>query len=361
MRYLFKLFIPLTLLILVSLSLLLLQERKTFDIRTLIRIDPLPKVEKLIAEKKYLEAHEYLTYYIEYPYVKENPKSAQLLQVIEEKRNSYAYKTAKFLEGILKGGSDEDIGKASAIASDFLIIGDIRDLSIEGMHYMHDEKVNNVMVALSSLGLITTASTVYTLGATTPIKTSISLLKYGKRVNKLPSWLSNKLIEQAKMAKELNSIKGIQTLLEPIYQLYNKIGLNQTLNLLKNTKNFQDLKTLITFSSRFGKKSHILLQSTNNTALNYAKQLPNIHAKDFIYASTYGENGLRGLKKMGKNRFMKRVGFYSNLTKTTYKGNFNSLFNYLLKTIPSKILFGIAFLGLFYFIWKFFSLAKRLF
>jgi len=217
------------------------------------------------------------------------------------------------------------------------------------------------MVALSSLGLITTASTVYTLGATTPIKTSISLLKYGKRVNKLPSWLSNKLVEQAKMAKDLNSIKSIQTLLEPIYQLYNKIGLTQTLNLLKNTKNFQDLKSLITFSSRFGKKSHILLQSTHNTALNYAKELPNINAKDFIYASTYGENGLRGLKKMGQNKFMKRVGFYSNLTKTTYKGNLNSLFNYLLKTISSKILFGIAFLGLFYFIWKFFSLAKRLF
>ena len=360
MKFLYKPFIYITILLLISLSLLLLQERKVFDIRTLVHIDPIPHTQKLIQQEKYFEADEYLSYFIEYPYVNQNPKSKQLLQQIKTKRESYEYQKEKFIEGLLKGKSDEDIGKASAIASDFLFIGDIRDLSIEGSHYYNDGKVDKVVVALSSLGLIATVSTLYTLGASTPVKTSISVLKYAKRANKLPSWLSNKLIAQAKVTKETYSLDKIKGLLTPINTLYKKVGLIQSLNLIKNTKNLKELKNIINFSSRFGKKSQLLLQLTQNQALKYGKLLPKAKTKNILYASTYGKNGLKGMNKMGEAKFMRTVGFRSNLAKTTYKGNFNSLFNYLLKNIPSWVLFSISLLGLFYFIRKFYVLAKKI-
>jgi len=360
MRYLFKPFIYLTLLLLISLSLFILEERRTFDIRTLVHIDPIPHTKQLIEDKRYVEAHEYLSYFMDYEYVNKNPESKKLFESIQLQRENYLYKAEKFLEGITKGGSDEDIGKVSAIASDFLVIGDLRDLSIEGKHYINNEEVDNLMVALSSLGLIATATTLYTLGSTTPIKTSISVLKYGKKVNKIPHWLNKKLITQAKISNEKKSIDNLTNLLQPIYKLYEKVGLNQTLNLLKNTKNLKGLNELVNFSSRFGKKAPILLSLTQKKALLYAKNIPNVSTKSFIYASTYGERGLKGLTKMGEKRFMKRVGFTSNLTKTTYKGNLNSLFNYLLRKIPNSILYGISFLGLFYFVWRFSIIAKRL-
>ena len=359
MKFLYKPFIYILLLSLITLSLLLLQERKVFDIRTLAHIDPLPHTQKLIQEKKYSEADEYLSYFIEYPYVNKNPKSRQLLEEIKNKRESYEYQKEKFIEGVIHGKSDEDIGKASAIASDFLFIGDIRDLSIEGSHYYNNGEVDKVVVALSSLGLIATVSTLYTLGASTPVKTSISVLKYAKRANKLPPWLSNKLIAQAKIAKETYSLDKIKNLLTPINKLYTKVGLTQTLKLLKNTKNLKEFKQIINFSSRFGKKSPILLQVTQNQALKYSKLLPKAKTKNILYASTYGKNGLKGMSKMGEAKFMRTVGFRSNLAKTTYKGNFNSLFNYLLKNIPSWVLFTTVFLGLFYFIRKFYVLGKR--
>ena len=356
-----KIFTPIFMLILLSSSLLILEERKTFDTRTLVHIDPIPHTKALIKKEKFAEAEEYLSYFIAYDYVSKNPESKELLQIIQLKRNSYEYKAKKFLEGITKGGSDEDIGKASAIASDFLVIGDIRDLSIEGKHYLNNEKVDNFIVSLSSLGLIATASTLYTLGATTPIKTSISVLKYGKRANKIPSWLNQKLITEAKISNETKSLDNITNLLQPIYKLYEKVGLNQTLNLLKNTKNFKELKGIMKFTSRFGKKSHILLQSTKGKAVQYAKSMPHIKNKNILYASTYGEKGLKGLKKMGENTFMKRVGFIANLTKTTYKGNLNSFFNYLLKNIPNSLLYIISFFGLFYFIQKIYLIIKKFF
>ena len=217
------------------------------------------------------------------------------------------------------------------------------------------------MVALSSLGLIATISTIYTLGATAPAKTSISVLKYAKNANKLPSWLNKKLIAHAKIAKETKSLDKIKGLLEPIHKLYEKVGLSKTLDLLKNTKNFKGLKTVMNFSSRFGKESQLLLKTTNNSAIKYTKLMPNAKNKNILYASTYGENGLKGMSKMGEAKFMRRMGFKSNLVKTGYKGNLNSLFDYLLKHLPSWLLFTTAFLGLFYFMRKFYVLVKRIF
>jgi hypothetical protein len=355
-----KLFTPIFIIMLLFASLLILEERETFDLRTLVHIDPLPHTKELIAQKKYAEADEYLSYFIEYDYVKKNPINQELLDTIRAKREDYSYRAKKFLEGLTQGESDEDIGKASAIASDFLVIGDIRDLSIEGKHYIDNKRVDNVIVALSSLGLLATASTFYTMGATAPIKTSLSVLKYGKRINKLPSWLGKQLITEAKISKERKSLENLKDILQPIYKLYEKIGLNQTLNLLKKTKNLKELKSFVNISSRFGQKSNTLLKITKGRAFEYAKAMPNIKSKSILYASTYGENGLKGLKKLGESKFMRRVGFGSNLAKTTYKGNLDSFFNYLLKKIPSSLLYLIAILTSLYLIQKIYIPIKKL-
>ena len=342
-----------------TLSSLILQERKVFDIRTLAHIDPIPHTQKLIKEKKYAQAEEYLGYFMEYPYVRKNPESKKLFNEIQTKRNSYEYQGEKLIEGILKGKSDEDIGKTSAMVSDFFLIGDIRDLSLEGVNFYNDKKVDKVVVALSSLGIVATISTIYTLGATSSIKTSISVLKYAKRAEKIPLWLGNTLVKQAKIAKETYSVKHIEKLLSPIYKLYEKVGLNQTLELLSKTKSFRELKNLSSFTTRFNKKSHTLLQVTNNKALLYSRKLPKVSNKNLLYASTYGENGVKALSKMGEKKFMIRMGNRVNLLKTGYKGNLNSIFNYLLKHIPSWALFGTLFFGLFYFIRDFYGVLKR--
>ena len=357
----FKIFTPLIILLLVIASLFTLNEKKAFELSPLIQIDPIPHVKKLIQQKKYVEAHEYLSYFIEYDYVKNNPESSKLMQQIYATRNSFEYKKEKFIQGIIQGNSDEDIGRVSAIASDFLVIGDIRDLVIEGMHYSNNEKVDKLMLSLSTLGLLATASTVYSLGASAPIKGSISLLKYGKRLNKLPKWLQTKLIKQIEVAKKTKSLKEIQNLLSPLQELYKKVGLNQALNLLSKSRNLKELKTLSKFATRFGTKSQVLLKITNNTALKQLHKMPNVSTKIFLYASTYGERGLKTLNKLGTTKFMNKVRIGSNLAKTTYKGNLNPLFAKLLKNIPNSLLYAISFFGLFYFIRKFFNFKRKIF
>jgi hypothetical protein len=342
---------------LLYLSLSLLQERHVFDTRSLAQIDPLPHTKELIKEEKYSEAKEYLEYFLQFSYVQENPESEKLMQYINEKRDSLSYKTDKILEGIFEGKSDENIGRAAAIASDFLIIGDIRDLSIEGANYANDREVDQFIVALSSLGLLATASTIYSLGASTPIKSSISILKHGKRSNKIPVWFQNSLIKQIEHAKTTKSLHRVEDLLKPIQTLYKKVGLNSTLQILSQARNLNHLKQLTKFSSRFTANSRMLLKTTNNKALFYSSKMPKVSNQNLLYASSYGENGLKGMYKLGESKFMKKVGFSANLSKTTYKGNFNAL----LDAIPNNLLFVISFIGLFYFMLKLYRLRKLLF
>jgi hypothetical protein len=352
MRYLFKLLTPIFILLLVSLSLLLLKERNIFDTRGLVHIDPMPKTWELIRDKKYADADSYLSYFMQFDYVKNNPKAVELSNALKEKRDSYEYKKEKFIQGVIEGKSDEDIGKMSAIASDFLVIGDIRDLIIEGNNYVNDKKVDKVVVALSTLGLVATISTVYTFGTTSTAKSSLSILKYGTKVNKIPNWLNKAIIKEAKVSKETKSLNNIQKILEPIYTLYQRLGLKQTLNLLKETKNLDELRGVVKLSKRFGKNSSPLIQLIGTKSIKEINSLSksNIQPKTILYASSYGDKGLVALKRLGEAKFLLRT------SKTVYKGNFDSIFEKLLKYIPTSILFAITFLGLFYYIYKFSTL-----
>jgi len=360
MKYLFKLLTTPLILILVILSLMLLRERNIFDTRTLVHIDPMPKTWELIKEKKYADADEYLSYFIQFDYVKENPKAVELSNALKEKRDSYEYKKEKLIEGVIEGKSDENIGKVSAIASDFLVVGDIRDLFIQGSNYINDEKVDSVVVALSSLGLVATISTIYTLGATTPAKSSISILKYGKKVNKIPNWLSKTIIKEAKISKETKSLSNVKKILEPIYSLYKRVGLKRSLNILKETKNLTELKGVLKISKRFGKSSSQLIKVTGVKSIKSINSMQKVNPKSILYASSYGDKGVVALKRLGEAKFLKRVKFLSRVSKTTYKGNFDSIFQRLLNSLPTSLLFSIVFLGLFYFIYKFSFLFKKI-
>jgi hypothetical protein len=350
MKYLYKILTSIVVALLVTFSIITLQDRAIFDTRDLVRIDPVPKTLELVEESRYSEAYNYLSFFMNFDYVQENEKAVELYRSIEEKRDSFEYNAKKVIEGVIKGDSDENIGKLSAIASDFLVIGDIRDLVIEGKHYMEDKDVDSFVVALSTLGLLATASNIYTLGSTSHIKSSISVLKYGQKIKKIPHWLVRMIIKGAKVAKETKSLKHIKNILEPIYKLYDKVGIKQTLNLIKKTKNLDELQSVVKISKRFGKSSGELIKVTGKRSIKYINSMPNVKKETILLASTYGEKGIVALKKLGQSKFLRRVKFTSRFTKIVYK--------HLPDMLPTWLLILITISGFSYFIYQFYNLRK---
>lgn len=292
------------------------------DFKALTRTDPLPHTQELVKEEKYAEAYEYLTYFMEYDYVASNPKAVALYNEIKEKRDSYLYRLGKMAEGALYGQSDELSGQVAAVATDFLVIGDIRDLVVEGSHWWQDEEVDEFVVALATIGVAATAGTLVTAGGTAVAKPVVSFLKMANKLGQVPKWLRNYLIKSAKVAKNTKKLDQVTDLFDTIYASYKASGVRSTLNVLNKADDVNSFKKLAKLNTKFGAKTAVLLDIAGDTGFKTVNKLDNVPKDVVLAASTFGKEGIHILEKVEVKRFQKflsTVKTAARTTKVTYK------------------------------------------
>lgn len=333
-----KLFYKLSLLCLILLSATVLYQKHTYAYHTLVQVDPLPHTKILISEEKYADANEYLSYFIQFDYVQQIPEAHILLDQIKVKRESISYQSNKIAEGISTGTSDELSGQISAIGSDFFLIGDLRDLAIEGDHYYHDEEVDRVLVSLSTIGLAASISTLFTFGGGSVAKGAVSSLKMGHKSRLIPPWLNSHLIKEAKTIKKMKSLSSIKPLFKNLDTIRQEVGLDHTLKLLSRTSNMKELQGISTLSKRYGKESTTLLDLSNKKLLTRANTFKLYDKSTVKAASTYGENGFTHLLTGGGKHFIKTTKQMKSYAKVGYKGEIWKVFLWFMKHLNDTIL-----------------------
>ena len=336
-----KLFYKLTLLFLLIASTTVLYQKHTYAYQTLVRINPIPQTKALIAEKKYVDAYEYLNYFMDFTYVQKDPEAQALFKQIKEERNSLAYQSQKIAEGITTGTSDELLGQASAIGSDFFVLGDLRDLALEGSHYFKDEEMDTVLIALSSIGLIASLSTLFTLGSSAVAKSGISVLKLAHKGQALPHWLRNYLSKEVKIIRKSKDLSSLKPIFTSLNTLQNTVGVRQTLLLLSHTISLKELQGLSKLSKRYGEKTATILQLSQKQVLIKQKQLKKIDIKTIELASTYGTSGFIHLIKGGEKNFLTKTKRMKAYSKVGYKGEVWKMFLWLMKYLNDTLLFLI--------------------
>jgi len=328
-------------------------QKEQLHVIALSRIDPLPETRAMVAEKRYAEAADYLGFFMDYEYVSQNPESQLLYRDISKKRESWRYQANKLVEGLLFGTSDEVIGKSTGIATDFLVLGDIRDLVNQGVKHFKGEDTDNVLVALASLGVIASgaqiasgAGTVATGGAaaptvvgTTSAKGGLAALKVVRKIGKMPSWLSETIVESAKIIKETKKLGALSSILSDVRTLAKTRG---GCELLSKTKDATSLKRMATFAETFGSNSATLYRIGGDLAVDIAQESRKT-GKDIIeLAATFGQDGLRTLDKVGAINFVK---YSTRASKMAYKGELLHLLARLLMIVPTWILYVIVAFG----------------
>ena len=307
-----KLFVKLIALLVLIFSLSMIYDRYDTGIQkkanVLQRIDPLPETLKLIEKDKYADAAEYLKFFMQYDYVKNNPKAQELYDALEQKRSSMGYKGSKALEGVVYGKSDETIGQISAGVSDFFLFGDLRDLAIEGYHHFSGEEVDNVLVGLSTIGVIATGATMFSAGSTSAIKGGISATKLIRKSGKMPLWMEKFILRSARQVKNTKDIKPVKTFFEDIYVVTKTSGFNTTMKLLEKSTGMKAFHNSLGFAKTFGKNSGVLFKILGDDAVIYYRLLKDKASKKaFLKAATYGEPGIKSLAKLGEKRFLKSI------------------------------------------------------
>ena len=333
-----KLFYKIFLLFLLILSSTLLYQKNTYAYHTLVRIDPIPHTEELIQKSKYVDAYEYLNYFMAFDYVQQNPQAQVLIKHINEKRHSLSYQSEKVLEGLSTGTSDELLGQASAIGSDFFVLGDIRDLSIEATHFLKDEEVDKLLVSLSMIGLVASASTLFTLGSSSVAKSGVSLLKLAQKSKAIPPWLSKHLEKEAKIIEKSKDISSLKPLFTSLENLHTSVGLTQTLKLLPHTNSLIDLNGLSKLSKRYGSKTTTLLKLSDKLLLTYTSKFKKMDTKTIEIASTYGTSGFVQLIKGGEKNFIKTIKRIKAYSKVGYKEEAWKVLLWIMKYISDSLL-----------------------
>jgi hypothetical protein len=92
---------------------------------------------------------------------------------------------ASFGRGFIYGDPQDLAGYAGAATGDLFVIGDIRDVVTQGTHLARGEKADELVFGLSCVGLLVTAGTYTTLGATASVRAGLSVVKAAKTTGKL--------------------------------------------------------------------------------------------------------------------------------------------------------------------------------
>lgn len=362
-----KLYIKVALLVLAAVSVGVLWQQTQLSVLALTRIDPMPKIREMMADERYAEATDYLDFFMDYEYVNQNSEAQSLYAEISDKRESWCYQLNKLREGLLSGTSDETIGQVAGVVTDFLVIGDIRDLVKQGVNLAQGEEVDEVIVALATLGVVATtaqvasgAGTVSTVGAaapavagTTVAKSGLIALKTAKKLGSLPPWLGKTIIKAAKTAKQSKSLGTLTDLLGDINTLARTRG---GFKLMSQAKDVADLRHIARFADTFGSQAATIYRIGGKVAVDVAQRAGKLGKETIKLAATFGQGGLRLLNKVGALKFTKIM---SRSMKMAYKGDLLKLLAKLLLKLSTWVLYLFVILGAVIWIpWRWFQQNK---
>lgn len=348
-----KLSLKLGILLLAAVAAAVLLQQSQIAVLALSRTDPLPDARAMVAEERYAEAADYLCFFMDYEYINQNSEAQALHQEIEKRRGEFDYQAGKLAEGLFAGTSDETIGQVAGVMSDFLVIGDLRDLAVQGGNLAQGEETDKVMVALASLGVIATGAqiasglgTVATGGAaaptvagTTAAKSGLVVLKTARKLGKLPPWLGKTIIKAGKTARETKSLGPVTDLLGDVNMLAKTRG---GFMLLSRTRDTVSLKRMATFAEIFSFNSATLYRIGGDLVVNTAQHAGTLGKDTIQLAATFGRSGLRVLDKVGAIKFVK---YSARASKMAIKGDIFHLVARLLLGVPNWMLYALVALG----------------
>jgi len=204
-----------------------------------------------------------------------------------------------FVGGFVSGKGSSGAGVAGAIAADFTVVGDVRDLHTEYTHYQKKEPVDELVATLSGVGIGLTALAIGTAGSAAPAKAGVSLVKMAKKTRKLTPAFQKQLLQMAgnvfdwkgfikatKSGKEMKSlvhaakisyhpkaIEPIKKMAGQVSQIRKSSSVADTLHMMKYVESTKDLRHLSKVTKKHGKNSRGYLALLGTTMLRGGKIL----------------------------------------------------------------------------------------
>lgn len=200
-----------------------------------------------------------------------------------------------FARGLVTGVPGDAAGVVGMIAGDLFMFGDIRDAAREGWHLARGDQTDEVVLGLATMGIVATAGTYATLGAGTPVRAGVSLLKAARKVGALgPSmaaWLGRSVrelgdvtavrrafthvasveprlaVRAARETVKLEKADGLVRLAGDVGRMQARAGSRATIDGLKLAEGPRDVSKLVRLAEAKGGKTRAILKLAGRAAI----------------------------------------------------------------------------------------------
>lgn len=261
------------------------------------------EIQSSIDKKEFDDARMYLAIAQSNHYPIDINRYSQIIAKQDTQFSRVSKKTSQFVSGFFSGKSESAAGIAGAISADFTVVGDVRDLHKEYKKQQKGEEVNELIVALSGVGVGLTALTVGSFGSAAPAKSGVSLIKLASKTRRLSSRFQKKIVQlgkrvfdwglftrllkespsiskklkqiprAAKKAYHPKAIDPLKKIAKQVNSVRKSTSVTDTLYLLKYVETTDDLRHLEKISLKYGTKTKGMMKLVGKGALRTVRVL----------------------------------------------------------------------------------------
>ena len=204
----------------------------------------------------------------------EMPNAAEIRRLVQEMEQDYdrwQRKAVDFLDAFFTGRGDSGSSMVGKTISDFLVIGDLRDLAIQGGKAVQGEETDGVIIALSAAGVVASVAAFVpepsstAAGVTaTPI---LSTFKGLRRIGALSRRFSSHLAQVMRQVSQTRSWHPAQNIMENMGTVMKRAPVGGIPSMMRHVDTADDLGIVARWTVRTPKRTWAALHMGGQQAL----------------------------------------------------------------------------------------------
>ncbi len=223
------------------------------------------------------------------------PDLAERIEAANSASANAARNVGHFARGLVMGEPDDMVGLAGTTLGDLFVFGDLRDAVREGGRLAKGEKADELVLGLACVGLAVTAATYASLGAGTPARVGLSMVKAARRTERLgagmASWVGRSMrqvvdapalgralttasltrpalaVRAARDAVKLEKVDGLFVAARDVGRVQARAGTKAAFDGLKVAEGPRDLSRLARLAETKGSKTRAILKLAGRAAI----------------------------------------------------------------------------------------------
>jgi len=208
-----------------------------------------------------------------------DPALAEKVAVAAVETATMRHRAKSFARGFVTGEPQDMASLAGTTLGDLFVFGDIRDALREGTRYVRGEQVDRLVLGLATTGIAITAGTYATLGAATPARAGLTLVKAARKTGRLGAELTeslDRMVRQtsfpatARAARETAKVEragGLLHLVRDVGRVEKAAGGRTALDALTIAKEPRDISRIAKLAEKEGSRTRAILKVAGRGAI----------------------------------------------------------------------------------------------